>query len=67
MTVMPNPPLEPDVANEAPQGEVLTPYDEEHLVTYLRLLDAEAEGEDWDEVALVVLHIDPDPSQREFI
>jgi hypothetical protein len=56
---MPNPPLDPDVADEAPQGDVLTPYDEEHLVTYLRLLDADAEGEDWDEVALIVLHIDP--------
>jgi uncharacterized protein (DUF736 family) len=30
------------------------------LVTYLRLLDADAEGADWREVARVVLHIDPD-------
>jgi hypothetical protein len=29
-------------------------------VTYLRLLDAEAEGVDWREVARIVLHIDPD-------
>jgi hypothetical protein len=29
-------------------------------VTYLRLLDADAEGADWREVANVVLHIDPD-------
>jgi hypothetical protein len=56
---MPNPPLDPDVADEAPQSDVLTPYDEEHLVTYLRLLDADAEGADWVEVARVVLHIDP--------
>jgi hypothetical protein len=39
---------------------VLTGYDEEHLITYLRLLDADAEGADWREVANVVLHIDPD-------
>ena len=26
-------------------------YDQEHLVTYLRLLDADAEGADWREVA----------------
>jgi hypothetical protein len=30
------------------------------LITYLRLLDADAEGADWREVANVVLHIDPD-------
>jgi hypothetical protein len=29
------------------------------LVTYLRFLDADADGADWDEVAFVVLHIDP--------
>jgi hypothetical protein len=38
---------------------VLTIYDEEHLITYLRLLDADAEGADWREVALV-LHLDPE-------
>ena len=54
------PPLDPDVADTAPSGSVLTVYDEEHVVTYLRLLDADAEGADWREVALIVLHIDPD-------
>jgi hypothetical protein len=34
--------------------------DEEHLVTYLRLLDAHTEGADWREVARVVLHLDPE-------
>jgi hypothetical protein len=33
----------------------LTPYDEEHLITYLRLLDADAEGAEWHEVAKIVL------------
>ncbi|MGX7745197.1 DNA -binding domain-containing protein [Rhodopseudomonas parapalustris] len=56
---MPNPPLDPDVADEAPTGPELTAYDQEHLVTYLRLLDANAEGADWEEVARIVLHIDP--------
>jgi hypothetical protein len=37
----------------------LTPYDQEHLVTYLRLLDAEAEGADWRDVVRIVLHRDP--------
>jgi len=47
------------VANEAPNSSTLTTYDEEHLLTYLRLLDAQAEGADWDEAALLVLQIDP--------
>ncbi|MGA7811309.1 hypothetical protein [Bradyrhizobium sp.] len=35
-------------------------YDEEHVVTYLRVLDVSAEGAAWREVARIVLHIDPD-------
>jgi hypothetical protein len=56
---MAQPPLDPPVADTAPDAETLTPYDEEHLVTYLRLLDAKADGADWTEVARLVLHIDP--------
>jgi hypothetical protein len=57
--IMPKPPLDPPVADQAPTAGDLTGYDQEHLVTYLRLLDADAEGEDWAEVARIVLHIDP--------
>jgi len=67
---MPQLPLDPPVAEFAPSGEHLTPYDHEHLVTYLRLLDAEADGADWKEAARFILHIDPnrDPerAQRTF-
>lgn len=56
---MQSPPLDPPISDTAPSGGVLTGYDELHLVTYLRLLDAEAEGADWREVARIVLHIDP--------
>lgn len=52
--------LDPDVADGVPWSEDLTPYDEEHLVTYLRLLDAEADGADWREVARIVLHRNPE-------
>jgi hypothetical protein len=52
-------PLDPDVADTAPTDPALTPYDHEHLITYLRLLDADAEGADWREVARIVLHLDP--------
>ncbi|MER9133577.1 DUF2285 domain-containing protein [Mesorhizobium sp. M0768] len=62
------PPLrDPDIADEAPTSSVLTGYDEERLVTYIRLLDAAAEDADWREVARIVLHIDPEKEpQRAF-
>jgi hypothetical protein len=53
-------PLDPDIFDAAPTAPLLTSYDQEHLVTYLRLLDADTEGADWREVARIVLHIDPD-------
>lgn len=53
------PELDPDVTDDVPWSDKITPYDESHFVTYLRLLDAEAEGADWQEVARIVLHRDP--------
>lgn len=53
------PPLDPDVADVAPSASTLTVYDQEHVVTYLRLLDADADNADWREVARLVLRIDP--------
>jgi len=47
------------VADQAPMADFLTDYDREHLTIYVRILDAEAEGADWMEVACVVLEIDP--------
>jgi hypothetical protein len=35
----------------------LTVYGEEHIITYLRLLDANAEGADWREVTRIALHL----------
>lgn len=51
---------EPPLSDEAPTTPTLTSYDSQHLVTYLRLLDAEKGGADWREVARLVLNIDPD-------
>lgn len=47
------------VADKAPSVDEITAYDHDHLVTYLRLLDAAAEGADWTEAARVVLGLDP--------
>ena len=51
--------IDPDVDDVAPTDGGITAYDEQHFVTYLRLLDANAENADWKEVARIVLHRDP--------
>jgi hypothetical protein len=60
--------LDPDVADDVPWSDSITPYDEQHFVTYLRLLDAEDECADWREVARIVLHrnpaVEPDRTRR---
>jgi hypothetical protein len=56
---MQSPPQDPPVDDVAPTAATLTGYDERHAITYLRLLDAEAAGADWRDVAKIVLHIDP--------
>jgi hypothetical protein len=43
-----------------PVTERVNAYDEQHLVTYLRLLDADAEGADWREVVIIVFGLDPE-------
>lgn len=51
--------LDPNIADDVPWSDNLTPYDEQHFITYVRLLDAEADGANWQEVARIVLHRDP--------
>jgi type VI secretion system activator RovC-like protein len=58
-TPMKTPPLDPDIADLAPAGPALTDYDEKHVVTYIRLLDADRQGADWRDVSRIVLSIDP--------
>jgi hypothetical protein len=57
---MKEPQLNPQVDDFAPASPALTAYDEKHIITYLRLLDADAEGADWRDVSRIVLRIDPD-------
>jgi hypothetical protein len=57
---MASPPFNPNVADIAPDDPALTVYDEEHIITYMQLLDANAENADWREVARIVLRLDPD-------
>lgn len=55
---MPRSPCAPSVADQAPSADVLTQYDSDHLTIYLRILDAEADGAEWTEVAQIVLGMD---------
>jgi hypothetical protein len=55
----PSPQLTPAVDDAAPTADEITRYDQEHFVTYARLLDAETAGADWREVVSLVLHRDP--------
>jgi len=55
---------DPVVADSAPSADTLTPYDKEHLVTYLRLLDANTQGADWTEAARIVLGMDPEQAPQ---
>jgi len=41
-------------------SDKLTGYDERHLVTYLRLLDAADEGADWREAVSIIFDLDPE-------
>jgi hypothetical protein len=56
----PRPEPEPEISNEPPVSDGLTDYDYRLLIVYLRLLDAEADGAHWSEVARIVLRIDPE-------
>jgi hypothetical protein len=49
---------QPDLLECPPAADGITDYDKSHLVTYLRLLDADADGAGWQEVASVVLGLD---------
>lgn len=44
---------------EAPESLALTEYDRQHIKLYARLLDAEADGADWQEAAQVLFGICP--------
>ena len=49
----------PAFDDSPPDSSKLTPYDERHLATYLRLLDASEEGADWREAVRIIFNLDP--------
>ncbi|MCF3947360.1 DNA -binding domain-containing protein [Acidiphilium iwatense] len=46
--------------DEPPPSETLTPYDREHMVLYLRLLDSARDHADWREAVQILFGLDPD-------
>jgi len=48
----------PPFDDRPPQTSRVNSYDERHFVTYLRLLDADAEGADWQEIVAVIFGFD---------
>lgn len=63
-------PADPKIAELAPSEHELTSYDKEHAITYMRLLDADADKADWREIARIVLGreptVEPDRARRTF-
>ncbi len=49
----------PDFQDQPPDKAHLTDYDERMAASYLRLLDAEAEGSDWREAVQIIFGLDP--------
>ncbi|MDF3156449.1 hypothetical protein P3C58_31355 [Mesorhizobium sp. XAP10] len=46
-------------ADEVPWSDRITPYDKDHFTTYMRLLEASADNATEEEMAHVILGIDP--------
>ncbi|TIM37241.1 MAG: DUF2285 domain-containing protein [Mesorhizobium sp.] len=46
-------------ADEVPWSDRITAYDKDHFTTYMRLLDASADNATEEEMARVILGIDP--------
>lgn len=56
---MTKPAKEAAISDEIPSADAITAYDEAHFGVYLRLLDADADGATLDEMAQIILGIDP--------
>jgi hypothetical protein len=58
------PRIDAPILDQAPTADKLTDYDRLHLITYIRLLDADADGIPWEEASRSMLHIDPDTEPK---
>jgi hypothetical protein len=58
------PRVDAPILDQAPTDDKLTDYDRLHLITYIRLLDADADGIPWEEASRSILHINPDAEPK---
>lgn len=56
---MHRPKIDAPIADEPHASDVLTPYDEQHLIHYIMLLDADRDGRAWQDAVREALHLDP--------
>lgn len=49
----------PTFLDEPPASEILTDYDRQHMVLYMRLLDSAREGADWRKAVQALFGLDP--------
>lgn len=61
----PRVPVYPEIADTVTWSEVITRYDQEHFITYARILDAERANADWREAVRIILQRDPDAAPKE--
>ncbi|MER8748041.1 DUF2285 domain-containing protein [Mesorhizobium sp. M1050] len=54
-----HPDVEPGLKDEVPWSDRLTAYDKEHFTVYIRFLDASADDASYEEMAQIILGIDP--------
>lgn len=52
------------LSDSPPAADTPTDYDWANRICYLRLLDADADGADWREVARTVMQLDPEADPR---
>ncbi|AZO03829.1 MAG: hypothetical protein EOQ55_25065 [Mesorhizobium sp.] len=51
--------MKPNIADDVPWSDSLTSYDREHFTIYLRILDACADNASEEDMAALILGIDP--------
>ena len=52
---MTKPRIDAPILDQAPTADKLTDYDRLHLITYIRLLDADTDGIPWEEASRLIL------------
>jgi hypothetical protein len=57
--------MTPTFLDAPPRAARISPYDMRHFATYIRLLDANADGADWREAAHIIfgLDVEADPER----